>query len=75
MAARKASKGRTRPSPIPAPRSPKAGRPPAEPAAPARVRRRGKTAHAAVQKDTTIHETDHGPRILWGRGKPKEKKR
>jgi hypothetical protein len=75
MAAKKASKRTTRPSPMRGVRSAKAGRPPEEPTAPARVRRRRKTAHAAVRKDTMLLETAHGPRILWGRGKPKEKKR
>jgi hypothetical protein len=56
-------------------RSPKAGRPPEDVVAPARVRRRQKTAHVAVRKDTTLFETADGPRILWGRTKPKVKKR
>jgi len=56
-------------------RSPKAGRPPADAVVPARVRRRQKTAHAAVRKDTTLFEAAEGPRILWGRTKPKVKKR
>ena len=56
-------------------RSPKAGRPPEEAAAPARVRRRKTTAHGAVRKDTTLFEAADGPRVLWGRTKPKVKKR
>ena len=56
------------------PRSPKAGRPPREaPASPA-VKRRRKTAHTAVRKDTMILESPQGPRVLWGRAKPQVKK-
>jgi hypothetical protein len=50
-----------------APRSPKAGRPPEDTVLPARVRRRRKTAHAAVRKDTTLYEAPAGPRVLRGR--------
>ncbi len=50
-------------------RSPKAGRPPV--AVPGR---RGKTARAAVRKDTMILQAGTGPRVLWGRTKPKVKK-
>ena len=57
------------------PRSPKAAHPPEEVVAPARVRRRAKTAHGAVRKDTTWFEAAEGPRVLWGRTKPKVKKR
>jgi hypothetical protein len=53
------------------PRSPKAGRPPA--AAPAATKR-GKSAHAAVRKDTMMLQASRGPRVLWGRTKPKVKK-
>lgn len=56
------------------PRSPKAGRPAERSVAPARVRRRQKTARTAVRKDTTLFEAAEGPRILWGRTKPKVKK-
>jgi hypothetical protein len=57
------------------PRSPKAGRPPQEPAAvPPRVRRRKKTARVAVRKDTMVSEAPVGPRVLWGRTQPKIKK-
>jgi hypothetical protein len=55
-------------------RSPKAGRPLEEARLPARVRRRAKTGHAAVRKDTTLFEVAEGPRVLWGRTKPKVKK-
>jgi len=64
----------TRGKPEP-PRSPKAGRPPRQASVPARVRRRQKTAHAAVEKGTTFFETDDGPRVIWGVTKPKVKKR
>jgi hypothetical protein len=50
------------------------GRPIEPSVAPPRVRRRRKTAHAAVKKDTTLFEAPEGPRILWGRTKPKVKK-
>jgi len=56
------------------PRSPKAGRPAERSVAPARVRRRLKTARTAVRKDATLFEAAEGPRILWGRTKPKVKK-
>ena len=55
-------------------RSPKAGRPAEEVVMPARVRRRAKTAHGAVRKGTTLFEAARGPRVLWGRTKPKVKK-
>jgi hypothetical protein len=38
------------------------------------VRRRQKTAHTAVRKDTMILEAPQGPRVLWGVTKPKVKK-
>lgn len=57
-----------------APRSVKAGRPPAEPVAPARVRRRQKTSHAAFVKDTTVHQAAEGPRVILGMSHPKVKK-
>jgi hypothetical protein len=55
-------------------RSPKAGRPPEEGVAPPRVRRRQKTAHASVKKDTMLLQARQGPRVLWGVTKPKVKK-
>jgi hypothetical protein len=55
-------------------RSSKAGRPPQETVSPPRVRRRQKTAHTAVRKDTMILEAPQGPRVLWGVTKPKVKK-
>jgi len=54
------------------PRSPKAGRPPAS--APASAKRRGKSARTALRKDTMILEAARGPRVLWGRCRPKVKK-
>jgi transposase-like protein len=57
-----------------APRSPKAGRPPQGGAVPPRVRRRQKTAHASLRKDTMILQAAKGPRVLWGVTKPKVKK-
>lgn len=57
-----------------APRSAKAGRPPREGAVPQRVRRRQKTAHASLRKDTMILQAPEGPRVLWGVTKPKVKK-
>jgi hypothetical protein len=54
--------------------SARVGRPIEPSVAPPRVRRRRKTAHAAVKKDTTLFEAPEGPRILWGRTKPKVKK-
>lgn len=56
-------------------RSAKAGRPPEESISSPRVRRRQKTAHAAVKKDTMILQAADGPRVLWGVTKPKIKKR
>jgi hypothetical protein len=60
---------------IRAPRSRKAGRPPAEAVSSPQVRRRRKTARAAVRKDTMLSQAARGPRVLWAAGKPKEKKR
>ena len=59
---------------LPAQRSPKAGRPPQAGVSPPRVLRRERTAHAAVKKDTMILQAPEGPRVLWGRTKPKVKK-
>jgi hypothetical protein len=56
-------------------RSPKAGKPPEEVVLPPRLRRRRKTAHVAVRKDTTMFEAGDGPRVVWGVTKPKVKKR
>ena len=72
MATRKNAPRRKALTPV---RSPKAGRPPAESVSSPRVRRRQKTAHVAVRKDTMILETSDGPRVLWGVTKPKVKKR
>jgi hypothetical protein len=54
------------------PRSPKAGRPPTR--GPVSTKRRGKRARAALRKDTMILEASRGPRVLWGRARPKVKK-
>lgn len=55
-------------------RSPKAGAPPREVVSSPQVRRRRKTAIAAVKKDTMLSQAAHGPRVLWGVTKPKVKK-
>jgi hypothetical protein len=55
-------------------RSAKAGRPPQESVSTPRVRRRQKTAHGAVRKDTMLLQAGAGPRVLWGVTKPKVKK-
>lgn len=60
--------------PIEPPRSRKALTPREPPAAPRRVRRRQKTGHAAFRKDGALCQAARGPRILWGRAKPKVKK-
>jgi hypothetical protein len=39
------------------------------------VRRRQKTAHVAVRKDTMLMQAADGPRVRWGVTKPKVKKR
>jgi hypothetical protein len=56
------------------PRSSKAGRPPVETSTSPAVKRRKKTAHTAVRKDTMILQSPRGPRVLWGRAKPQVKK-
>ena len=56
-------------------RSPKAGRPPRETPPTPRVRRRQKRARAAVRKDGMLMQAADGPRVLWGKAKPKVKKR
>ena len=56
-------------------RSPKAGRPPQTSARPARVKRRSKTAHAAVKKDTMLVQTERDPRARWSGSRPAWKKR
>ena len=57
------------------PRSAKAGRPPRATVQSPWNRRRARTAHTAVRKDTMLMQTDDGPRVRWAAGKPKEKKR
>jgi hypothetical protein len=56
-------------------RSAKAGSPPRASASSPQVRRRQKSAHAAVSKGTTLFETDHGPRAAWPASTSKRKKR
>jgi hypothetical protein len=38
-------------------------------------KRRRKSAHAAVKKDTTLLQTDRGPRARWPASRPAFKKR
>jgi hypothetical protein len=56
-------------------RSVKAGRPPVETPGSPSVKRRQKSARAAVRKDTMILQSPDGPRVLWGRTRPQVKKR
>jgi hypothetical protein len=56
-------------------RSKKAGRPP-QPTAPTnRVKRRQKSATAAVRKDTMLVQTEQDPRARWSGARPSWKKR
>lgn len=57
------------------PRSAKAGSPPKPVASSPRVKRRAKSATAAVRKDTMIRQTATGPRAAWSASKPSWKKR
>jgi hypothetical protein len=56
-------------------RSPNAGRPPQPTARPGRVKRREKSAHASVKKDTILVQTERDPRARWSGSKPAWKKR
>ena len=56
-------------------RSPKAGSPPRDVPPTPRERRRQKTAHIAVRKDTMLMQAADGPRVRWGVTKPRVKKR
>ena len=56
-------------------RSAKAGSPPAEAKGSPQVRRRQRSARAAVSKGTTLFATDHGPRVAWPASAGKRKKR
>jgi hypothetical protein len=56
-------------------RSKKAGQPLQEVTGPPRVRRRQKTATAAVRKDTTVFQSSQDPRARWPASKPKFRKR
>jgi hypothetical protein len=60
---------------MPPRRSAKVGRPPREMSAAPRVRRRRRTAHAAVRKDTMLMQAAEGPRVRWGVTRPNVKKR
>ncbi len=68
---KKRARGKAAPGPA---RSRKAGRPPQEIASSPQVRRRRKTAIAAVRKDTMLSQAAEGPRVLWGVTKPNVKK-
>lgn len=57
------------------PRSAKAGSPPKAVDSAPRVRRRMKSATAAVRKDTTLSQVAEGPRAAWSGAKPIWKKR
>ena len=57
------------------PRSKKAGRPPELRPVTSRVRRRQKTATAAVRKDTMLLQSAEDPRARWPASKPKFGKR
>lgn len=56
-------------------RSKKAGQPLREVAVAPRVRRRQKTANAAVRKDTTVFQSSQDPRARWPASKPQFPKR
>lgn len=62
-------------SPIRPSRSQKAGRPPESRPETPRVRRRRKTATAAVRKDSMLLQSAQDPRARWPAAKPKFKKR
>ena len=55
--------------------SPKAGSPPRDAPPTPRERRRQKTAHVAVRKDTMLMQAADGLRVRWGVTKPQIKKR
>lgn len=57
------------------PRSKKAGRPPEQRPVTPRVRRRQRTAQAAVRKDATLFQPPADTRARWPAAKPKFKKR
>jgi len=70
-----ANRGARRTKTLVARRSPKAGSPPRDTRPTPRERRRQKTAHVAVRKDTMLMQTADGPRVRWGVTKPRVKKR
>jgi hypothetical protein len=57
------------------PRSREAGSPPKSVVSPPRVRRRAKSAKAAVRKDTMLSEAPEPPRVARSGSKPSWKKR
>jgi len=62
-------------NPIQPTRSKKAGRPPEQRSIAPRVRRRQKTATAAVRKDTMLLQPAQDTRARWPAARPKSKKR
>jgi hypothetical protein len=60
--------------PIEPSRSKKAGRPPEPVPMSPQARRRQKTAHAAVRKDTMLVQSPRDPRARWPASRPKFKK-
>lgn len=58
-----------------APRPKKAGQPAQDIPVTPRVRRRQKTATAAMRKDTTVFQTSEDPRARWPASRPKYHKR
>jgi len=69
------NRGARRTKTLVARRSPKAGSPPRDAPSTPRERRRRKTAHVAVRKDTMLMQAADGPRVRWGVTKPRVKKR
>ena len=61
-------------NPFKPPRSKKAGRPPESRTEIPRVRRRQKTASAAIRKDTMLLQSAQDPRARWPASRPKFKK-
>jgi hypothetical protein len=59
----------------PASRSPKAPARPAVESAARQKTRRQRRATVAIRKDTTVMQTDEGPRVAWSAAKPKFRKR
>lgn len=59
---------------VPRDRSPKAGRPPREPVMTPRVRRRVRSARAALKKDAMLLQAGKLTRATWGAANPRIKK-